>query len=139
MLAKAAGLNADQVFLDLEDAVAPSLKNDETRAAIVHALRDQAWIASTRVVRVNAVGTPWCLDDILAIVGGAGESLDCVIDVYKRQPGSSRAPRRSTSCAIAASGWSPAPGSTRRCGTPSESASVSLCGACGAGFATASR
>lgn len=79
MLAKAAGLNADQVFLDLEDAVAPSLKNDETRAAIVHALRDQAWIASTRVVRVNAVGTPWCLDDILAIVGGAGESLDCVM------------------------------------------------------------
>ena len=79
MLAKAAGLNADQVFLDLEDAVAPSLKNDETRAAIVHALREQAWIAATRVVRVNAVGTPWCLDDILAIVGGAGESLDCVM------------------------------------------------------------
>lgn len=79
MLAKAAGLNADQVFLDLEDAVAPSLKNDDTRAAVVLALREQAWVAATRVVRVNAVGTPWCLDDIVAIVGGAGESLDCVM------------------------------------------------------------
>ena len=30
MLAKAAGLAADQVFLDLEDAVAPLEKNDAT-------------------------------------------------------------------------------------------------------------
>jgi citrate lyase subunit beta/citryl-CoA lyase len=79
MLAKAAGLSADQVFLDLEDAVAPSLKTDETRASVVRALREQSWVAATRAVRVNAVGTPWCLDDILAIVGGAGDCLSCVM------------------------------------------------------------
>jgi citrate lyase subunit beta / citryl-CoA lyase len=79
MLAKAAGLPADQVFLDLEDAVAPSLKNDETRSAIVAALTEQTWTAGTRAVRVNAVGTPWCLDDIVGVVAGAGNALDCVM------------------------------------------------------------
>jgi citrate lyase subunit beta/citryl-CoA lyase len=79
MLAKAAGLPADQVFLDLEDAVAPDLKNDDTRGLIVKALREQEWVARTRAVRVNAVGTPWCLDDILTVVGGAGSALDCIM------------------------------------------------------------
>lgn len=79
MLAKAAGLPCDQVFLDLEDAVAPDLKNDDTRGAVVRALREQDWVARTRVVRINAVGTPWCLDDLLAVVGGAREALHCVM------------------------------------------------------------
>ncbi|MGZ4401204.1 MAG: HpcH/HpaI aldolase/citrate lyase family protein [Gaiellaceae bacterium] len=79
MLAKAAGLPADEVFLDLEDAVAPSLKNAATRDSVVAALRDQSWQAPTRVVRVNAVGTAWCLDDLLHVAGEAGAQLDCVM------------------------------------------------------------
>ena len=79
MLAKAAGLAADEVFLDLEDAVAPELKNDATRQLVVAALREADWTAATRVVRVNGVGTPWCLDDLLTVVGGAGEAVHCVI------------------------------------------------------------
>jgi citrate lyase subunit beta/citryl-CoA lyase len=77
MLAKAATLPADEVFIDLEDAVAPELKNDGTRSAVVEAIRGE-WLAPTRVVRVNAVGTPWCLDDLLA-VAAAGDDLDCVM------------------------------------------------------------
>ncbi|MDP9227106.1 MAG: CoA ester lyase [Actinomycetota bacterium] len=79
MLAKAAGLPADQVFLDLEDAVAPDLKNDTTRQLIVSALRENDWTARTRAVRVNGVGTPWCLDDLLTVVAAAGDVLDCVM------------------------------------------------------------
>jgi citrate lyase subunit beta / citryl-CoA lyase len=79
MLAKAATLEADQVFLDLEDAVAPELKNDETRMLVARALAGQQWRARTRVVRVNAVGTAWCLDDLLVVVGEAGDALDCVM------------------------------------------------------------
>jgi citrate lyase subunit beta/citryl-CoA lyase len=79
MLAKAAGLAADEVFVDLEDAVAADLKNDATRGLVVAALREQEWTARTLVVRVNAVGTPWCLDDLLSVVGGAGDVLDCVM------------------------------------------------------------
>jgi citrate lyase subunit beta/citryl-CoA lyase len=79
MLAKAATLPADQVFVDLEDAVARDLKNEETRRLVVSALREHDWTARTRVVRVNAVGTPWCLDDLSTIVGGAGDVVDCVM------------------------------------------------------------
>jgi citrate lyase subunit beta/citryl-CoA lyase len=79
MLAKAATLDADEVFVDLEDSVAPELKNDATRRLVVEALRDRDWRAQTRVVRVNAVGTPWCLDDLMTVVAGAGEVLDCVM------------------------------------------------------------
>jgi citrate lyase subunit beta/citryl-CoA lyase len=79
MLAKALTLPADEVFIDLEDAVAPEQKTDETRRQVVAALREPAWRAPTRVVRVNAVGTPWCLDDLLTVVGGAGDRLDCVM------------------------------------------------------------
>jgi citrate lyase subunit beta/citryl-CoA lyase len=79
MLAKAPTLPADEIFLDLEDAVAPDMKNDETRALVVEALHAPQWAARTRVVRVNAVGTPWCLDDLLFVAGGAGQVLDCVM------------------------------------------------------------
>jgi citrate lyase subunit beta/citryl-CoA lyase len=75
MHAKAATLPTDQVFLDLEDAVAPSEKTDATRELVVKALVEQDWIAPTRVVRVNAVGTPWCLDDIIYVVSGARSAL----------------------------------------------------------------
>jgi citrate lyase subunit beta/citryl-CoA lyase len=79
MLAKAATLSADQVFLDLEDAVTPKQKTDDTRRQVVAALVEAEWRAPTRTVRVNAVGTPWCLDDLLTVVGGAGDRLHCVI------------------------------------------------------------
>ena len=87
MLAKAAGLPADQVFLDLEDAVAPLEKNDETRQHIVDALNDQSWLARTKVVRVNDVGTRWCFRDIAYVVEGAGAVLDCIMLPKAETPG----------------------------------------------------
>jgi citrate lyase subunit beta/citryl-CoA lyase len=57
MLDKAKGLPADQVFLDLEDAVAPLAKPD-ARKNIVAALNEGDWGAKTRVVRVNDLTTP---------------------------------------------------------------------------------
>lgn len=79
MIAKAKTLDADMVFLDLEDAVAPNEKNDATRQNVIDALRATDWIAKTRVVRVNGVATQWCWRDITAIVAGAGKQLDCVM------------------------------------------------------------
>jgi citrate lyase subunit beta / citryl-CoA lyase len=79
MLAKAAGLPADQAFLDLEDAVAPSEKNDATRTQVANALLEQEWSARTLVVRVNSVDTRWCYRDIEVVVGLAGAKLDCVM------------------------------------------------------------
>ena len=52
MLAKAAGLPADEVVIDLEDAVAASAK-DEARIAVVSALAGGQLDGRTVAVRVN--------------------------------------------------------------------------------------
>src|SRR5215210_1995177 len=77
MLAKARSLPADQVFLDLEDAVAESEKTDATRQNIVDALREE-WTAKTKVVRINGVATRWCWRDSTYVVEGAGAQLDWI-------------------------------------------------------------
>jgi len=78
MLDKARGLPADQVFLDLEDAVAPLAKPD-ARKNIVAALNDGGWGRKLRVVRVNDLTTPWTYRDVIDVVEGAGANLDCVM------------------------------------------------------------
>jgi citrate lyase subunit beta/citryl-CoA lyase len=78
MLAKAAELSADQVFLDLEDAVSP-LEKEAARGHIVHALNTHDYSGKTRVVRINGVATQWCLRDVIEIVTGAGKNLDCIM------------------------------------------------------------
>ncbi|MEU5904223.1 CoA ester lyase [Micromonospora sp. NPDC047467] len=78
MLGKAQGLPADQVFLDLEDAVAPLAKPD-ARKNIVAALNEGDWAGKTRVVRVNDLTTPWTYRDVIEVVEGAGANLNCIM------------------------------------------------------------
>ncbi|MGH8823694.1 MAG: HpcH/HpaI aldolase/citrate lyase family protein [Jiangellaceae bacterium] len=78
MLDKAQGLPADQVFLDLEDAVAP-LAKVEARKNVVGALTVGDWGAKTRVVRVNDWTTSWTYGDVISVVEGAGGDLDCLM------------------------------------------------------------
>ncbi|MGE0625373.1 MAG: CoA ester lyase [Pseudomonadales bacterium] len=78
MLAKAAGLDLDHVFLDLEDAVAPSAKPG-ARGMIVEALNGLDWKPRTLCVRINDVDTEWCHDDIIEVVTGAGAKLDTIM------------------------------------------------------------
>lgn len=78
MMAKAAAGDADLVFLDLEDAVAPAEKPG-ARPLVVRALNGLDWGDKTRAVRVNGAHTPWCHDDVIEVVTGAGDRLDVVI------------------------------------------------------------
>lgn len=78
MILKAAESDADLVFLDLEDAVAPAQK-ESARARVVDALRDVDWGRRTRAVRINSVDTVWAHDDIIDIVSKAGQRLDIII------------------------------------------------------------
>ena len=78
MLTKAAGLELDHVFLDLEDAVAPDEK-PEARGKIVEALTGLDWTPQTLCVRINDVETQWCHDDVIEIVTGAGAKLDTIM------------------------------------------------------------
>jgi citrate lyase subunit beta/citryl-CoA lyase len=78
MLAKAPGLPADEVFMDLEDSVAP-LAKEEARGNIIQALKEGDWAGKTVVVRVNGVYTKWCYRDVIDIVENAWQFLDCIM------------------------------------------------------------
>jgi citrate lyase subunit beta/citryl-CoA lyase len=78
MLGKAPGLPADEVFIDLEDSVAPAEK-EGARKNVIAALKDNDWGSKTVVVRINGVYTHWCYRDITEIVEAAGEHIDCVM------------------------------------------------------------
>ena len=78
MIAKAKGLPVDEVFLDLEDAVAPEAKA-AARANIVAALNDSGWGEQLRVVRVNDWTTQWTYADVISVVDGAGTALDAIL------------------------------------------------------------
>ncbi|MGH3198601.1 MAG: HpcH/HpaI aldolase/citrate lyase family protein [Streptosporangiaceae bacterium] len=73
---KARGLPADEVFLDLEDAVAPAAKL-EARANAVAALAGD-WGGRTVAVRVNDASTQWAHRDVIDVVSAAGR-LDVVV------------------------------------------------------------
>jgi citrate lyase subunit beta/citryl-CoA lyase len=78
MVDKSRSLAADEVFLDLEDAVAPAAK-DDARAVVAAALREGGWTAPTVGVRVNDWSTVWTHRDVVEVVGAAGDRLDCVV------------------------------------------------------------
>ena len=78
MLGKAQGLPADQVFLDLEDAVAP-LEKEAARKNIVSVLNDGDWGDKVRAVRVNDLTTKYTYRDVIEVVEGAGANLDCIM------------------------------------------------------------
>jgi citrate lyase subunit beta / citryl-CoA lyase len=78
MLGKASSLPADEVFMDLEDSVAPLAKED-ARGNVIQALKEGDWTGKTRVVRINGVYTKWCYRDVTEIVENAGQYLDCVM------------------------------------------------------------
>jgi len=75
MLAKAPGLGADMVFLDLEDAVAP-MEKPAARAKVVQAINELDWGDAVLCVRVNAWDTEWTYRDVIEVVEGASERLD---------------------------------------------------------------
>jgi citrate lyase subunit beta/citryl-CoA lyase len=78
MLSKSSSLPADEVFMDLEDSVAP-LAKEEARGNVIQALKEGDWSGKTRVVRINGVYTSWCYRDVIEIVENAGEYLDCIM------------------------------------------------------------
>ncbi|MGZ8736108.1 MAG: HpcH/HpaI aldolase/citrate lyase family protein [Nocardioides sp.] len=77
-LEKAQGLDSDQVFLDIEDSVAPIAK-PEARKNIVEVLNTGDWGSRVRTVRVNDWTTEWTYKDVIEVVEGAGANLDCIM------------------------------------------------------------
>ncbi|MGV9802677.1 HpcH/HpaI aldolase/citrate lyase family protein [Mycobacterium sp. NPDC003449] len=78
MIEKAKTLAADQVFLDLEDAVAPEAK-EAARTQVAAALAEDGWAGQLRGVRVNDWTTPWTYADVIEVVSAAGPALDVIV------------------------------------------------------------
>ena len=78
MLEKGSQSDADEVFLDLEDSVAPDAKV-ESRKTVIKAVNEFDWSGKIVCVRVNGLDTKWFYRDLIEIVEGAGEVLDTIM------------------------------------------------------------
>jgi malyl-CoA/(S)-citramalyl-CoA lyase len=78
MFAKAAVTNADIVFLDLEDSVAPE-KKVEARRNVIQALNEVDWGKKTVSVRINGLDTPYMYRDVIEVIEEGGDRLDLIM------------------------------------------------------------
>jgi len=78
MFQKAANSNADVVFLDLEDAVAPDDKA-QARRNVVEAVNDMDWHGKSVSVRINGLDTHYMYRDLIKVVEGCGDKLDMIL------------------------------------------------------------
>ncbi|MGB0921172.1 MAG: HpcH/HpaI aldolase/citrate lyase family protein [Alphaproteobacteria bacterium] len=78
MFEKAAKGDADVIFLDCEDAVAPDDKA-QARKNIIEGLNDIDWGDKTISVRINGLDTHYCYRDVVDIVEQGGERLDLIM------------------------------------------------------------
>ena len=78
MFEKAAKLDVDVIFLDLEDAVAPDEK-EQARKNVIEALNDIDWGNKSLSVRINGLDTHYMYRDVVDVVEQAGNRLDMVM------------------------------------------------------------
>ena len=75
---KAAASDADIIFLDLEDAVAPDDK-EQARRNIIEALNDIDWSGHVMTVRINGLDTAYMYRDVIDVIEQAGRNLDLIM------------------------------------------------------------
>jgi citrate lyase subunit beta/citryl-CoA lyase len=85
MMRSASASTADEVFLDLEDSVAPAEK-EPSRAKIVQALKELDWSGKVICVRINGLDTKLAYRDIIEVVEAAGQYLDTIMVPKVRRP-----------------------------------------------------
>ena len=80
MFRKALESEADVVFLDLEDAVAPADK-EQARLNVIQALLELDWRGQGKTisVRINGIDTHYMYRDVVDVIEQAGHRLDTVL------------------------------------------------------------
>jgi citrate lyase beta subunit len=78
MIRKAAQSAADAICLDLEDSVALDQK-EASRPNVIQALQTLDFGGRTRMLRINALDTPFAYRDVIDIVEAAGAHLDLIM------------------------------------------------------------
>ena len=74
MMAKAASSGADVLIFDLEDAVHPDAK-PAARQSVAEALANRAGGGPARYVRVNALDSAWCMEDLEAVLPAGPDGI----------------------------------------------------------------
>jgi citrate lyase subunit beta/citryl-CoA lyase len=77
MIGKSLEFQVDQIFLDLEDAVAPEAKS--TARELIHSAGQKKFAAPTVSVRINAIESAWFDDDLSMLESGVGRWIDSII------------------------------------------------------------
>lgn len=78
MISKAPQAGADEVFLDLEDSVAPDEKIG-SRQNVIKGFIEHDWDNTLPCCRINGIDTRWWYNDIIEIVGSAGDHVDSIM------------------------------------------------------------
>ncbi len=68
----------DEVFLDLEDSLAPSEKRP-ARQTLIDAIDAYDWSSMELSYRINAVNTRWWYEDVITVVNEVGSHIDNII------------------------------------------------------------
>jgi malyl-CoA/(S)-citramalyl-CoA lyase len=68
----------DVILGNLEDAI-PADAKQEARAGFIALAKGNAFGATGLWTRINALNSPWMLDDVTEIVGAVGEKLDVIM------------------------------------------------------------
>ena len=75
---KAIAMDVDHIFLDLEDAVAPSMK-PEARQNVIKAFNEMDWGNTVRCFRMNGIDSHWAIEDLMEVVSKAGKNIDTLV------------------------------------------------------------
>src|SRR5689334_11339866 len=78
MIQKAARSAADAICIDLEDSVSEDEKA-ASRGNVVQSLQQVDFGRRTRMMRINALDTPFTYRDLVEVVEAAGDRLDLVM------------------------------------------------------------
>jgi citrate lyase subunit beta/citryl-CoA lyase len=78
MIRKAAASDADEVALDLEDAVIPEEKPG-ARENVIASAREDDWSDTGLSVRINGLATKYCYRDVVTLVEAVGDELDTLL------------------------------------------------------------
>jgi citrate lyase subunit beta/citryl-CoA lyase len=78
LIPKAAASDADAVCVDLEDSV-PASEKEASRANVVRAFEELEFGRRVRMMRMNALDTPFAYRDLIDVVERVGDRIDLVM------------------------------------------------------------
>lgn len=78
MIRKAPDSGADEIFLDLEDSVAP---NEKVRARqnVIEGFGEHDWSETLPCYRINGTTTRWWYSDVIEVVSEVGDHVDTIM------------------------------------------------------------